>query len=195
VSTEILIMTKDHREKLRVIQGGHYFEIPHRLYRIVAAPEEKPPFDVDAVVYEEDTYLVLSADPQVREPKDHPVKIMTKLIETTPETLGSVLVRGRYPLRFLAIIHDFNQEPTWREEWIASALNGVFKEAETRKLTSVALPMLGCVHGSLDRQRFFGLLRIAITQSQQRHLKRIWLITLPGTGYKSLKVLTSEFTR
>jgi hypothetical protein len=188
-------MANANREKLRVIQGGHYFEILHGLYRIVAAPEKRPPFDVDAVVYEEDTYLVLSADPKVREPKDHPVNIMTKLIETTPETPGSVLVRGKHPLRFLAIIHDFNQEPTWREEWIASALDGIFQEAETRKLTSVALPMLGCLHGSLDRQRFFGLLWRAITQSTQRHLKRIWLITPPGTSYKSLKVLTSEFTR
>ena len=190
-------MTRANRVKLRVIQGGQYFEIPHGSYRIVAAPEEKSPFDVDAVVYEEDTYLVLSADPKVREPKDHPVKIMTRLIEATPETPGSVLVRGkhprRHPLRFLAIIHDFNQEPTWREEWIASALNGIFQEAETRKLTSVALPMLGCLHGSLDRQRFFALLRSAITQSTQRRLKRIWLITPPGTSYKSLKVLTSEF--
>jgi hypothetical protein len=186
-------MENSNREKLRVIQGGHYFEIPHGLYRIVAAPEEKPPFDIDAVAYEEDTYLVLSADPKVREPKDHPVKIMTKLIETTPETPGSVLVRGKYPLRFLAIIHDFNQEPTWREEWITSALSAIFKEAETRKLTSVALPMLGCLHGSLDRKRFFGLLRSAVAQSTQMHLKRIWLITPPGTSYKDLKVLTSEF--
>ena len=186
-------MTTVNRERLRVIQGGHYFEIPHGLYRIVSAPEENPPFDVDAVVYEEDTYLVLSADPRVREPRDHPVKIMTKLIETTPETPGSVLVRGKFPLRFLAIIHDFNQEPTWREEWIASALNGIFKEAENRKLTSVALPMLGCLHGTLDKQRFFGLLRSAATQSTQRHLKRIWLITPPGISYKILKVLTSEF--
>ena len=186
-------MARVKRQKLRVIQGGYYFKIPHRLYRIVAAPEEKPPFDVDAVAYEEDTYLIISADPTVREPKEHPVKIMTKLIETTPETLGSVLVKGKHPLRFLAIIHDFNQEPTWREEWITSALNGIFHEAETRKVTSVALPMLGCLHGSLDRQRFFELLWSAITQSTQRHLKRIWLITLPGTSYKSLKVLTSEF--
>jgi hypothetical protein len=186
-------MTKPHSDKLRVIQGGFHFEIPHELYRIVAAPKEKPPFDVDAVAYEEDTYLVLSADPTVREPKDHPVKIMTKLIETTPETPGTVLVRGQHPLRFLAIIHDLNQDPTWREEWITSALSGIFKEAETRELTSVAIPMLGCLHGTLDGRRFFGLLRIAVARSKQRHLKRIWLITPPGTGYKDLKVFASEF--
>jgi hypothetical protein len=121
---------------------------------IVAAPKNRPPFPVDAVAFEEDTLLVLSSDPKVRDPHKHLMQVMTQVIETRAETPGSVLVKGKSPLRLIAIVHDLNQEPSWREEWIASALDGIFREAESRKIRSIALPFLGTLHGSLEKQRF-----------------------------------------
>ena len=188
-------MKRDNGPELRLIQGGHHFEISVGSYRIVAAPIDKPPFLVDAVVEEEDTFLVLSADTKVREPKEDLMRLMTRLIETRPETPGRVLVRGKGPFRFLAIIHDLNQEPSWSEEWIEKALVGIFQEAEDRKLRSIALPLIGTLHGSLEKQRFFELLRDALERTKQNHLKLIWLVVPSGTNSKSLRMIESELQK
>jgi len=157
---------------------------------IVAAPKDTPPFPVDAVAVEEDTFLVLSADTKVRDSHKHIVQVMTRVIETRPEPPGSVLVKGKYPsFRLLAIVHDLNQEPSWREEWIASALDGIFREAESRKLKSIALPLLGTLHGSLEKQRFVVLLQCALERMSANHLKRLWLVVPAGTSSKIFQIL------
>jgi len=182
----------DKRPRLRLIQGSYPRKMSFGSVDIVAAPKNRPPFPVDAVAFEEDTFFVLSADPQVRDPHKHLMQVMTQVIETRAETSGSVLVKGKSPLRLIAIVHDLNQEPSWREEWIASALDGIFREAESRRIGSIALPFLGTLHGSLEKQRFLMLLRWALERISANHLKRLWLVVPIGTSSKILKILESE---
>lgn len=177
---------------MQLIRGGYPYQISLGSLEVVAAPKDRPPFPVDAVAFEEDTFLVLSADREVRDPKEHQVRLMTRLIESRPETPGCVLVKGTRPLRLLAVIHDLDQDPSWRDEWIASALEGIFREAENRKLTSIALPFLGTLHGSLAEERFVVLLRCALERISARYLKRLWLVVPAGTSYKILKILESD---
>jgi O-acetyl-ADP-ribose deacetylase (regulator of RNase III) len=92
----------------------------------------------------------------------------------------------------LAIVHDLNQEPSWREEWVASALEGIFREAESRRLRSIALPFLGTLHGSLKKERFVELLRCALERMSPNHLKRLWLLVPAGTSSKILEMLESD---
>lgn len=159
--------------------------------QIIAAPKNRQPFPVDAVAFEEDTFLVLSADTTVREPHEPLMRVITRVIETRPETPGSVLVKGKRPLRLLAIVHDLNQEPSWREEWIESALRGIFQEVESRRLKSLALPFLGTLHGPLDKQRFVMLLREALERMEFKQLKYLWLIVPAGTDREILEILES----
>jgi hypothetical protein len=156
---------------------------------IVAAPENRPPFKVDAVAVEEDTFLVMSADRRVQDPREPLIKIMTRVIETQPKAPGSLLVRDGSPLRFLAVVHDLNEEPTWREEWIIGALEAIFQEAERRGLRSIALPFLGTLHGSLDKARFLVLLRSVLERIVANHLKRVWLVVPHKIRFKILKTL------
>ena len=156
---------------------------------IVAAPENRPPFKVDAVAVEEDTFLVMSADRRVQDPKEPLIKIMTRVIETQPKAPGSVFVRDGSPLRFLAVVHDLNEAPTWREEWIIGALEAIFKEAEQRGLRSIALPFLGTLHGSLDKARFIVILRSVLEKIPANHLKRLWLVVPRKTQSKILENL------
>ena len=183
---------KGEKPRLKVIKGGLTDETFLGSLRIVAAPTKAPPFDVDAFAFEEDTFLVLSADTQVRDPKVPLTRIMTRLIDTQPEIPGTVLVKGRRPLRFLAIVHDLNQEPSWKEEWIMHALYRVFQAAESRRLQSVALQMLGTVHGSLEKRRFAFLLRSAIDGMPFHHLKRLWLIVPPGTAQEVIDFIKAK---
>jgi len=120
------------------------------------------------------------------------MRVMTRVIETRPQTPGSVLVKGKRPLRLLAIVHDLNQDPSWREEWIANALDRILAEAETRRLRSIALPFLGTLHGSLEKQRFVVLLRDALERNPAIHLERLWLVVPEGSSSKILDILESN---
>lgn len=122
---------------------------------------------------------------------EHPMRIMTQVIETQPEPPGSILVKGKYPFRFLAIVHDLNREPSWKEEWISSAINKIFLETERRRLKSIALPLLGNLYGSLDQKRFIELLRMALLEFSPANLERLWLIVPIGTSRHSIEMLKS----
>jgi len=163
--------------------------------RIVAAPEDSPPFDVEAITLEEDTWLIMSADPEACELEENPIRLMTELIETRPEPVGSVKTIAGKPIRFYAIVHDVDQEPIWREEWVESALKELFLKAEQQKLHSIGLPLLGTSYGKLGTERFVVLLGRALKQTNFNHLKRLWLVTPPRIGFKvieSLEALVDE---
>lgn len=177
---------------MRLIDGGLHRETSFGHLRIVAAPENVAPFEVDAITFEEDTWLVMSADPKICEPQEHPIRLMTDLIETQPEPVGSVLIQDSQPLRFLAIVHDVNQEPTWREEWIESALREIFRKAEQRRLQAIGLPLIGTLHGKLNNQRFAALLGRVLQQATFKHLKRLWLITSPTITSDIIEMLEAQ---
>jgi len=166
----------DIRSRLRLIQGGLRCTISFGSLRIVAAPENSPPFEIDALAVEEDTWLIMSAKPKIVEAEDHPIRLMTDLLEAQPKPVGSVTIRGKNPLRFMAIVHDVNRNPTWREDWVENALIEIFRESERRKLGAIGLPLLGTQHGNLANQRFVVLLSRVLLQAPVRHLKCLWLI-------------------
>ena len=179
--------------KLHLIRGSYPYEFLIGSVSITAAPKDRPPFKVDAVAAEEDTFLVLSANPEVRDPGEPLVRVMTRVIETKPSTPGSVLIRGRDPTRLLAIVHDLNLEPSWREEWIESALKGIFLIAENQRLRSIALPFLGSLYGSLEKRRFIVLLSKTLGQITLVNLKRIWLVVPDKTSSDIFSGITTAF--
>jgi hypothetical protein len=181
----------DKGPNLQIIPGTYPLEISFGNLRVVAAPKDRPPLKADAMAFEEDTFLVMSAEPVIRAPKESLMRVMTRVIETRPETPGTVLVRGKRPLRLLAIVHDLNQEPSCREEWVADCLEKILAEAESRELKSLALPFLGTLHGRLEKGRFLELLGHALGQTELRHLVRIWLVVPDGMNSKILETLES----
>jgi hypothetical protein len=119
---------------------------------------------------------VLSADPEVREPEVARLRAFHEAYTAEPAAPGSVVVRDGAPTRLLAVVHDLSQDPSWREEWVAAALEAVIAEADSRKVRTLAMPPLGRVHGSLPRERFVVLLRSALQASAARHLEQICLV-------------------
>jgi len=180
---------KGRRPPLRVLKGGLTSEMVWKGIRIVAAPKDAQPFLTEAFAFEEDTYLVMSADPTVRDPKIPMIRIMSNLMETRPRAPGTVLVQGNSPVRLLAIIHDFNEDPSWREEWIENAFQGIFDAAERLRLRSLALPLLGTVHGSLDRRRSVQFLAESLQHRPLHGLLFLWLVVPTGEAREVLALL------
>jgi hypothetical protein len=179
----------DNKPKLGLIRSEHHSMISIGSVEIFVGPENMAPYPVDAVAAEEDTFLVLSADPEVFESHEDPDRVMAEVLQTRPEKPGTVVVKGEYPLQLLAIVHDLDRDTSWKEEWVVSALDGIFQEAENRKLKSIALPLLGTLHGSLEKKRFLVLLREALERKSPTHLMRLWLVAPEGTSLEILEML------
>ena len=160
---------------------------------VVVAPEDTPPFPVDAIAVEQDTHLLLGSDGVVEEPEEDFGQLVAAAGEPSPHTPGSVLVKKAEPLQFLAIVHDIDREPTWREDWIASAINGVIEEAEWRRLDSVAVPLIGTRHGNVEMRRVALWLGRCLSRTPFRYLKRVWVIAPTGSETELMWALRSEF--
>lgn len=143
---------------------------------IAAEPYRRPPFQVDAVVAEEDSFMVLSAGPQFHEPADHPVRILTAAFTARPVQPGSVVVKSGFPVMIYAVVHDLDHEPTWKEEWVAAAYRAIMREAARCGFQAIALPLLGTVHGTLLPRRSALLLRRVLDKNVPEGLKRLWLV-------------------
>ncbi len=142
---------------------------------VAVAPEESPPFPVAAIVIEEDTYLVLSAAAEQPMRPEHPLRLMTALRELEPEPPGSLVVREGQPLRFLAIVHDLNRDPTWTDEWVESAYERALAETGRRGLRALGLELLATRHGRMEPQRSLDLLRDALERATPPLLERLWI--------------------
>jgi hypothetical protein len=175
--------------RLRLVPQGEPRELELGTIRVMVAGEERPPFDVDALTLEEDTYTVLSADPEYREPRDHPVRIWTELHDAEPVPPGSVLVREGTPQRLLAVVHDVSEDPTWREEWVASALEEVARLVVRLGVKRLGLQPLGAVHGRLGLDRFVSLLRKAFDDPASTPLERLWVIAPKGRAAELERLL------
>ncbi len=183
------------KPEFKLIQGKFHCSMSFGSVRIVAAPESVPPFAVEARVYEEDTWLIISAKPETCEPAENLIRLMTEIIEVEPEKVGKVLVKNGNPLRFLAIVHDVDQDRTCKEEWVEMALKEVFLKAEKLRLRSISIPLIGTLHGKLEKSRFLVLLSRALMQTTFNLLERVWLITPKGSGFdmlESLKLLLND---
>ena len=188
-------MKRDENPEPPQASGQRRPEIRMGPVRLFVAPKEWPPFLADAMVEEEDTYLVLSADHEVQETREQHEELMAELLKTNPAMPGSVILKEGQPLSLLAVVHDLSQEPSWKEEWIVRALDSILREAQRRKLRSLALPLLGTLHGSLERQRFLVLLREALERSSPENLVRLWLVVPAGTTREVLGMLASIFEK
>jgi hypothetical protein len=116
-------------------------------------------------------------------------RLVEEMDKTRPGRPGALIVQKATPLRFLAVVHDFSVEPSWREEWIAAAFAAVFREAESRRLGSIATPLLGTVHGRLGVQRSAELLNDGLDRTAPVYLIDIVLVVPPNVDPGFLDVL------
>ncbi len=190
--TPRMVSTFRDKSKLKLIEGGLTCRTSFGELEILVAPKGIPPFKADGYVFEEDTFLVMSADTTVREPKASMVRIMSNLVQTKPAVPGSILIRGRKPFRFLAVVHDFNEEPSLKEEWVTSALDAIFQKSEDLQVHSIAIPLLGVHYGFLRAERFIELLGQGLKNVSLQHLKRLWLIVSGGTARDTIQILKAK---
>ncbi len=143
---------------------------------IQVGPQQRPPFPVSAIVVEQDTAMVLDDESIIQAPVESLRQLRDEVERFREPELGSVVIQRGKPRRFYAIIHDLEQEPTWREEWIQAALHTLFSEIERLHLNDIAMPLLGTRFGNLSTQRFIELLYTTLHEFSLRRPLKLWLI-------------------
>jgi hypothetical protein len=158
---------------------------------IVAAPRTSPPFPCQAIVEEQDTHLILGEQTLLRDPGKPPWYLANTLDTVKPHALGDVVVKGHSPHRLLAVVHDVEQTPTLSPDSISLAYQALLQVQQTLQLTSLALPLLGTVHGKMSERDSLLRLRECLAQGPISGLQRMWLILPPGSDCGCLNVLSS----
>ncbi len=153
------------------------YQFPFGRIHLILALEDAPPFDPDALVYEQDTALLLDTDNEIRSVRESNGQLIENMLNQEPLPLGSVLVRDGYPFEFLAIIHDVERDPICEELSVIQALFNIMEASEDRELGSLAMPLLGTVFGSFSPLRAASLVKAVLPRTRPNYLNsvQIWL--------------------
>lgn len=133
--------------------------------------------DIDALVIEQDTSLVLDFSDEIRYSRESLKSLTERILSRGEPEQGTVLELGTAPPQLLAIVHDLDNEPTWTEDLVSKSMKRVLQISARRKLRNIAMPLLGTVHGKLPTVRARELLDAAVSEVQIPSLRRIWLIS------------------
>ena len=161
---------------LRLIRGDLDRVVKIGNTRLQVSPLDRPPFAVNAVTVEQDTAMVLGEEPTLYAPSQSLKEISSELEHISEPLPGSVLVKRGSPKRLLAIIHDLEQDPTLRQEWVVKALHNMVRLADRQPLQAIALPLLGTRYGQLDKHRFIELLCLTLTKYPPASPLKLWII-------------------
>jgi len=168
-------MTRD--KKFKLIIGGTANKIEVNKVAVGVISDSATALPVDVRVFEEDTYLVLTVDPVMRYTDEHPIKLMTHILEAKPRQPGSVVIKDS---NWYAVVHDLDADPICREEWIVSAYQEALKLAEEKGVTRLGMPLLGTVHGQFSSQASMDLLLQGIRSQIFSRLKGIMILAEKG---------------
>jgi len=157
--------------------------------QVTACPADDPPFQVDAVAMEDDTYTVLSADPEFRMSTESREAVIAETRNSRPHKLGEVIVKQGRPCWMLAIVHDLAKEPSWTVKSVRKALRNVFLTAENEKFRAIAIPPLGTKHGTLKHERYVELFNEALSRSSRRFPEKIWFVVPEDFSAQAVKLL------
>ncbi len=115
-------------------------------------------------VFEEDTHLVLTREPElsVSEEQPHPIRVMTAIMDIDPRTPGTIHVEEQ---NWYAVVLDLDREEPCQERWVREATETVFRLAAQKNLASLFMPLLGSVHGSLSADTSLQIILSALKKS------------------------------
>lgn len=160
---------------------------------LMVVPPDSVPRLCNAIVEEQDTALVLDTEPVIRQPEENYSVLVDEMIKQQPLIPGDVIVRKGRPLRILAIVHDLDRDPSCNAGSIAVALENLLKKLNEYRVKSVAMPLLGTVHGRFDDEMFMTLLYNALQSEPLQFTKQMWLISRPRDCERIARHIQSRF--
>lgn len=165
-------MSQPPRPEFTLIQGGRARNWRFGNLQLQIAVAHEPPFFPDFELIEEDTWRVIGAGRQFHEVKEHPVRLMTGLIDQAELEPGTCLRRAR---RIFLVIYNIDEEPVCRPEWIESALACALRSVDRQCGNTLCMAPPGMQHGQYALPGSLEILARILHSAQCAHLERIWL--------------------
>jgi len=131
--------------------------------------------NVDAVVEEQDTNLILGKSPVILDTIESFPALVKKMEQQTCEKVGNVLVKQSIPIRFIAIVYDVEHTPIGMTVWIEEAIRNILAQCGKHRIKTLAMPLLGTSYGKLEEEHIIKLLQESLIQNRQQTLKKIWI--------------------
>ncbi len=132
---------------------------------------------IDAVVEEQDTHLVLGPVHPIETPAENYADLIRQAVRQQSRPAGTVwVITRRRPARVLAVVHDLDADPSCREEWVENAYVQLCAAIQAYGFRVVALPLLGTVHGGIHPARSMMLLEQAVTRTTFARLEKLLII-------------------
>lgn len=157
----------DKSSPFKVLPGGRGSRDTFCGIPLILAPDDHSPLAVDALVCEEDRFLVLSSALRPDFPAEHPLRVINQAWNQAPLAVGSVHFRPGRPARFLAVVHDLDRTPSFRPIWLLAALAALREELRQRpEIRTLGLPLIGMRYGHLPASEALNLLRQAMSGSR-----------------------------
>jgi len=123
---------------------------------------------VDAVVEEQDTYLLLGKSPVILETIESFPDLVKKMEQRIRKIPGSVIVKQSRPKRLIAIIFDVEHTPISEVSWIKEAIQNILKQCEYYKLKTTS-------YGKLKEDTIIQLLQDSLIQIRHHYPKNIFI--------------------
>jgi len=142
---------------------------------MIIEPYDRNTCDPHGLVREEDVQLILTAAANPSPPTQSLDELERAALNAPCQSPGGVVVRPGRPMLLLAVIHDLDHEPSWREDWIVSATAAAMRAARWRGLMHLSMPLLGTVHGRLDPWRAAELLVHALGKDARGRPETLWI--------------------
>ncbi len=128
---------------------------------------------VDVVVEEQDTNLILGKSPVIMDTIESFPALVKKMEHQIHEIPGNVIVKQSIPKRLVAIVYDVEHTPICEESWIAEALQNILMQCDKYKVKTLAMPLLGTSYGKLKEETTMQLLQDSLIQNRKQTLKKI----------------------
>jgi hypothetical protein len=135
---------------------------------IIVAPTS--PFAVEVMVYEEDTWMLMSAGNTVREIRESSEVLERRAMEQQPRKPGELVKRGQ---RWYAIVHDLDRPDLAQDSMIDETLSAIFTNALAGHIRSMGIQALGNFNGSGSIATFVDKVR----QEAPTEIEQIWIQT------------------
>lgn len=141
-----------------------------------------PPFPIDIEIIEEDTWQLMAADTAAAELDEHPIRLMTSLIDQQPVPPGEVIDKGN---QWRPVIFNLDEDPPCRPEWVKSALDRVVDLIEERGINSLSMPLPAYQQHCLSSRSAIRLLLDSLKAVPADKPLNIWL-KIPRTALEQV---------
>ncbi len=158
---------------MKLLHGGKSVIRQKNGLEILVTSREEPPFRPDVMVFEEDTNLILTVDPMIKNKIEHPIRTMTAILESKKYKPGTVVENGS---SWYAVVIDLEREPICEGVWCNKAIKEVFRRAENQQIEKLAIPVLGSVHGGLKLEQRFSFLINTLESMNFSDLRQVWCV-------------------